>query len=201
MKLFYLPGACSLAPHIVLCETHTPVTLVKVDRATKQTDEGEDFLNINPKGYVPALQLDDGLVLTEAQVILQYLADQPQGSSLAPKAGTMERYRLQEWLSFISTELHKTIGSFFNPKQTPEWKAVATEILHKRLAWLENQLQGREFVLGDGFSVADAYLVTVLSWTVRVKFDLSPWPAVQAYHTRVAQRPSVQQALREEGLA
>lgn len=201
MKLFYLPGACSLAPHIVLCETRTPVTLVKVDRATKQTDEGEDFLNINPKGYVPALQLDDGQVLTEAQVILQYLADQPPGSSLAPQAGTMERYQLQEWLSFISTELHKTIGSFFNTKQTPEWKDVATEILHKRLAWLENQLQGREFVLGDRFTVADAYLVTVLSWTVRVKFDLSPWPAVQAYHTRVAQRPSVQQALREEGLA
>lgn len=201
MKLFYLPGACSLAPHIVLCETETPVTLVKVDRSTKQTDEGADFLDINPKGYVPALQLEDGQVLTEAQVILQYLADQPQGSALAPRAGTLERYQLQEWLSFISTELHKTVGSFFNPKQTPDWKAVATDILHKRLAWLEEQLQGREFALGNTFSVADAYLFTVLSWTVRVKFDLSPWPAVQAYHGRMAQRPSVQQALREEGLA
>lgn len=199
MKLFYLPGACSLAPHIVLCETATPVTLVKVDRATKQTDTGENYLDINPKGYVPAVQLDDGSVLTEAQVVLQYLGDQHPDRGLAPAAGTAERYKLQEWLSFVSTELHKTMGSFFNPKQTPEWREVMTGLLGLRLNWLEKQLEGREFVLGD-FSVADAYLFTVLNWAGRAKFDLTPWPAVVAYHQRMSQRPSVQQAMKEEGL-
>lgn len=199
MKLFYLPGACSLAPHIVLCETATPVILVKVDRATKQTDTGENYLDINPKGYVPAVQLDDGSVLTEAQVVLQYLGDQHPDRGLIPAAGTAERYKLQEWLSFVSTELHKTMGSFFNPKQTPEWREVMTGLLGLRLNWLEKQLEGREFVLGD-FSVADAYLFTVLNWAGRAKFDLSPWPAVAAYHQRLSQRPSVQQAMKEEGL-
>ena len=165
----------------------------------QKTDTGENYLDINPKGYVPAVQLDDGTVLTEAQVVLQYLGDQHPDRGLTPTAGTAERYKLQEWLSFVSTELHKTMGSFFNPKQTPEWRQVMTGLLGLRLDWLEKHLEGREFVLGE-FSVADAYLFTVLNWAGRAKFDLSPWSAVAAYHQRLSQRPSVQQAMKEEGL-
>lgn len=199
MKLFYLPGACSLAPHIIACEAGAAVEAVKVDRNSKQTEAGENYLLINPKGYVPALQLDDGSVLTEAQVVLQYLADQYPDSGLAPAPGSPARYKLQEWLSFVSTELHKTIGSFFNPKQTPEWRAVMTELMDKRLGWLEGELKGREFLL-DTFTVADAYLFTVLSWTSRLKLSLESWPTVQAYYLRLRERPSVQQALKAEGL-
>lgn len=199
MKLYYLPGACSLAPHIIANELGTAFTAVKVDRHTKQTDDGENYMDINAKGYVPALKLDNGTVITEAQVVLQFLADQAPERGLAPEAGTPERYKLQEWLSFVSTELHKNIGSMFNPKQTPEWRAMATEVLDKRLGWLEKQLQGREYVL-DQFSVADAYLFTVLNWTGRVNFKLDAWPTVQAYHQRLSQRPSVLKTLKDEGL-
>lgn len=199
MKLFYLPGACSLAPHIVLCETATPVTVVKVDRATKQTENGENYLDINPKGYVPALQLDDGQVLTEAQVVLQYLGDQHPDSGLAPAPGSPARYKLQEWLSFVSSELHKSMGSFFNPKQTPEWREVMAGLLKQRLDWLSTQVSGREFLM-DTFTVADAYLFTVLNWAGKAKFDLSPWPVLVDYHKRLSERPSVVQAMKEEGL-
>ncbi|WP_263263244.1 glutathione transferase GstA [Pseudomonas sp. RIT-PI-S] len=199
MKLFYLPGACSLAPHIVVRETNTDTTLVKVDRATKQTEEGQNYLDVNPKGYVPALQLDDGSVLTEAQVVLQYLADLNPDSGLAPAPGSPERYKLQEWLSFVSTELHKNMGSFFNPKQTPEWREAVTALLGMRLDVLVKMLGDREFVL-NGFTVADAYLFTVLNWAGKAKFDLSRWPTLVAYHKRVGERPSVQQAMKEEGL-
>ncbi|MBA1200684.1 glutathione transferase GstA [Pseudomonas capeferrum] len=199
MKLFYLTGACSLAPHIVLRETNTPFDLVKVDRTSKQTDTGENYLEINPKGYVPALQLDDGRVVTEAQVVLQYLAAQHPDSELAPEPGSAEHYQLLEMLSFVSTELHKTMGSLFDPKQTPEWRAAMTELLGKRLDWLSEQLEGREFLFSR-FTVADAYLFTVLNWAAKVKVDLAPWPSVAAYHQRLSQRPSVQQAMKAEGL-
>lgn len=200
MKLYYLPGACSLAPHIVLRETGTAVTLAKVDRNTKQTDTGENFLEVNPKGYVPAIALDDGTVITEAQVVLQYLAEQAPQSGLAPAAGSVDHYKLQEWLGFISTELHKNMGSFFNPKQTPEWRETVAALLGKRLDYVTTQLDGKAFLLGDTFTVADAYLFTVLNWSGKAKFDLSPWPVLVDYHKRLSERPSVQQALKEEGL-
>lgn len=199
MKLYYLPGACSLAPHIVSCEAGAPVTMVKVDRNSKQTETGENYLKINPKGYVPALQLDDGGVLTEAQVVLQYLADQYPDKKLAPAAGSPERYRLQEWLNFVSTELHKTMGSFFNPKQTPEWREVMASLLTLRLNWLAEQLEDREFLMST-FTVADAYLFTVLNWAGKAKFDLSPWPNLVTYHKRIGERPAVQLAMKDEGL-
>lgn len=200
MKLYYLPGACSLAPHIVLRETGTAVILAKVDRNTKQTDTGEHFLEVNPKGYVPAIALDDGTVITEAQVVLQYLAEQAPQSGLAPAAGSPDHYRLQEWLGFISTELHKNMGSFFNPKQTPEWRETVAALLGKRLDYVTTQLDGKAFLLGDTFTVADAYLFTVLNWSGKAKFDLSPWPVLVAYHKRLSERSSVQEALKEEGL-
>jgi glutathione S-transferase len=200
MKLYYLPGACSLAPHIVLRETGTAVTLAKVDRNTKQTDTGENFLEVNPKGYVPAIALDDGTVITEAQVVLQYLADQTPDSGVAPAAGTLDHYKLQEWLGFISTELHKNMGSFFNPKQTPEWRETVAGLLGKRLDYVTTQLEGKDFILGNAFTVADAYLFTVLNWSGKAKFDLGPWPVLVAYHKRLSERPSVQQAMKEEGL-
>jgi len=199
MNLYYAPGACSLAPHIVMREAGFPVELKKVDLKAKQF-EGGDYKQVNGKGYVPAVKLDDGSVLTEAPVIMQYLADQKPDTGLAPKAGSMDRYRLQEWLNFITSELHKGMGNFFNPAITEDWRKAVTDRLSIRMDWLSKQLEGRKYLMGDKFTVADAYLFVILNWAAPSKFDLSKWPTLQEYHKRVAARPKVQEALKAEGL-
>ena len=199
MNLYYSPGACALAPHIVMREAGFPIELKKVDLKAKRF-EGGDYKTVNGKGYVPALRLDDGSVLTEAPVVMQYLADQKPESGLAPKAGSMDRYRLQEWLNFITSELHKGMGNFFNPALTDEWRKAVTDRLSLRMDWLAKQLEGRNYLMGDKFTVADAYLFVILNWAAPSKFDLSKWPVLQEYHKRVAARPKVQEALKAEGL-
>jgi len=200
MKLFYTPGACSLSPHIALEEIGATFTLERVDLKTKKTESGADFTTINCKGYIPALQLDDGSLLTEGTVIAQYVADLKPESGLAPLAGTADRYRLMEWLSFISTELHKPMGSLFNPAQSADWKQAATGNLNKRLDWLSGALAGKNWLMGDKFTLADAYLFTVLGWSKVVGFSLDNWPDLQAFAGRVAARPAVQRAMKAEGL-
>jgi glutathione S-transferase len=200
MKLYYSSGACSLSPHIVLLEAGLPYTLVKTDLKTKKTDSGADYLTINSKGAVPALQLDDGRVLTEGPAIVQYLADLKPESGLAPRAGTFERYQLMEILNYITSEVHKTFSPLFNPLSSAEMKEAAVTTLTKKFDWLAGFLGKKDFLLGNTFTVADAYLFTVLKWTRIVKIDLSKWPALAAYQARVAQRPKVQAALKEEGL-
>lgn len=201
MKLYYKPGACSLAPHIVAQEVGISLELVKVDLAAKRTEQGQDYLQINPNGYVPALALDDGQVLTEVSVVVQYLADQAPDSGLIPPAGTLARYRVQQALAFISTELHKNFGPFFRPGVPDQTKDAARELLTRRIGYIETQLADKAFIAGDAFTVADAYLWTVLGWTRYVKFDLSAYPNVQRWQAAVAQRPAVQQTLKAEGLA
>ena len=201
MKLFYKPGACSLSPHIVLEESGLPYESESVDLKTKVTASGGDFYAINPKGYVPALLLDSGELLTEGPAIVQYLADQVPAKRLAPTNGTLERYRLQSWLTFIGTELHKSFSPFFNPAAGDDWKAIARANLERRLAYTDAQLAGKSYLLGEDFTVADAYLFTVLSWAKFIKLDLAQWPNVLAYQARVAARPKVQAALKAEGLA
>lgn len=200
MKLYFAPGACSMAPHIILSEAVYRFELEKVDLANKQTERGENYLTINPKGYVPALQLDEGEILTEVAVILQYLADQKPESRLVPKPGTMERYRLMEWLNFISSELHKLFGSLFSPKIPAEWRENQLERLGQRFDYLTHQLSGKLYLAGDSFTVADAYLFTVLNWSSLLKVDLNKWPRLQDYLTQVATRPSVQETMMAEGL-
>ncbi|HTV97535.1 MAG TPA: glutathione transferase GstA [Steroidobacteraceae bacterium] len=199
MKLYYSPGACSLSPHIVLLEAALPATLVKTDLKTKRTAGGEDFLAINSKGTVPALVLDDGRLLTEGPAIVQYLADQKPEAALAPRAGTFERYQLMEMLNYITSELHKGFGPLFAPGSA-EAKKTATENLGRKFDWLCTHMAGRKYALGDAFSVADAYLFTVLRWTSHVGIDLGGWPVLAAYLERVRQRPRVQEALKAEGL-
>jgi glutathione S-transferase len=199
MKLYYSPGACSLAPHIAMREAGIAVDLQKVDLKAKQY-AGGDYKQVNGKGYVPAVAMDDGTVLTECPVILQYLADQKPDSGLAPKPGDPARYKLQEMLNFTTSELHKGMGNFFNPALTEEWRKAVTDRLSLRLDWLAKQLEGRQYIMGDKFTVADAYLFTILNWAGPSKFDLSKWPAITDYCKRVAQRPKVQEALKAEGL-
>jgi glutathione S-transferase len=199
MKLYYSPGACSLSPHIVLREAGLPFALERVDLQTKKTENGADYLSINAKGYVPALELDDGSLLTEGPAIVQYLADLAPASRLAPPPGGLERARLQEWLSFIGTELHKTFSPLFRPGPE-ETKAAARARIAHWLAWIEPQLQARPYLLGDRFGVADAYLFTVLSWSALAQLALTDFPGVRGYLARIAERPAVQQALAAEGL-
>jgi glutathione S-transferase len=199
MKLYYSPGACSLAPHIAMREAGIAVDLQKVDLKAKQY-AGGDYKQVNGKGYVPAVAMDDGTVLTECPVILQYLADQKPDSGLAPKPGDPARYKLQEMLNFTTSELHKGMGNFFNPALTEEWRKAVTDRLSLRLDWLAKQLEGRQYIMGGKFTVADAYLFTILNWAGPSKFDLSKWPAITDYCKRVAQRPKVQEALKAEGL-
>ncbi len=201
MKLFLKPGACSLSPHIVLEELGLPYQTESVDLKTKQTASGQDFLAINPKGYVPALQLDGGELLTEGPAIVQYLADLAPEKKLAPANGSLQRYQLQSWLTFIGTELHKSCSPFFNPAAPQAMKDMACANLERRLAYVAQQLEGRDYLLGGDFSVADAYLFTVLGWFKYLPVDLSAWPLLQAYQARVAARPAVQAALKAEGLA
>ncbi|WP_287366915.1 glutathione transferase GstA [Thauera sp.] len=201
MKLYYKAGACSLASHIVLEETGLPYETEAVDLKTKVTASGADFMQINAKGYVPALVLDTGELLTEGPAILQYLADRVPEKKLVPADGTLERYRLQSWLTFIGTELHRSCTPFFSPASGDAWKAAAMANLERRLDYTNGELAGKAYLLGDGFSVADAYLFTVLSWMPYVKIDLSRWSNLTAFQARVAARPAVQAALKAEGLA
>ena len=198
MKLYYSPGACSLSPHIVALETDQRVDLVKTDLASKKTESGEDFLAINPKGYVPTLQMEDGAILTEGPSIVQYLADLAPDSGLIPQAGTRERYKALEWLNFISTELHKSYSPLFNPAATDVRKQEARDYLAKRLPIVEQQLAKTPFLMGEQFTVADAYLFTVLSWSKFVNLELPA--SLKDYLARISQRPAVQMALKEEGL-
>lgn len=199
MKLYYSPGACSMAPHIVATEAGIPLELVKVDIPNKKIEGGGDFWAVNPKGYVPALDTGNG-VITEVAVICQYLSDQKPESHLAPPANSVERYRLQEALNFCATEIHKQIGALFNPAMTPEMKAVQMGTIERRLNALEKLLQGKDYILGSEFSAADAYLFTVLNWTGKHNIDLGKWPAIKAFQARVGARPKVQEAMKEEGL-
>ncbi len=201
MQLYYSPGACSLSPHIALREAGLPFELKKVDIRTKKLEGGGDFTQINAKGYVPALRLDGGEVLTEGAVIVQYIADQRPASGLAPKPGTLERYRLEEWLAFVGSEIHKSFGPLFNPSISSDWRAGLTATLAKRFDWLDPQLRHRSYLLGESFTVADGYLFTVLGWARHVGIDLGKWPALAAYLQRIGGRPKVIEALRAEGLA
>jgi glutathione S-transferase len=200
MKLYYSPAACSLSPHIVLLEAGLPYTLVKTDLKSKKTEGGADYLSINAKGAVPALELDDGRVLTEGPAVVQYLADQKPESGLAPRAGTFERYQLMEILNYITSEVHKGFSPLFNPASSAELKETSVAALSKKFDWLTGFLGSKTFLLGNTFTVADAYLFTLLNWTRLVKIDLSKWPVLAAYQARIAQRPKVHAALKEEGL-
>lgn len=200
MKLYYAPGACSLSPHIVAHELGIALQLDKVDLKTKQTESGADFLALNPKGYVPALGLDSGELLTEGVAIVQYLADLKPESGLAPANGTLARYRLQEVLTYINSELHKSFSPLFNPATAAETRAEREDYLRKRFTLIEQTLGKQKFLLGDSFTVADAYLFTVANWANFVKLDLSAFPNLLAYQKRIAERPAVQAALRAEGL-
>ncbi len=200
MKLYYSPGACSLSPHIVLLEAGLPFTAEKVNLQTKKTESGADYLAINPKGAVPALVLDGGKTLTEGAAIVQYLADQKPDSGLAPRAGSFARYQLMEWLNYIASEVHKGFSPLFNPKISADWKEGATANLVKRFDWLSARLAGKSYLMGDSFSVADAYLFTVLRWCEHLGIDLGKWPVLSAYRERVGDRPQVHAALKAEGL-
>ena len=199
MKLYYAPGACSLSPHIVAREAGIPIELEKVNLADHKTETGQDYMAVNPKGYVPALRFDDGSILTEGPAIVQYLADLAPGTGLAP-AATLERYRLQEWLTFIGTELHKSLGSLFNPATPDAAKEMAKTNVAKRLAYLNDQLANRQYLTGSTFTVADAYAFTVVNWTNFLGIDLKAYPNLTAYMGRVGGRPKVQEALKAEGL-
>lgn len=201
MKLYFSPGACSLSPHIVAREAGLPVEYVKVDLRQKKTADGRDFNAINPKGYVPALELDDGTLLTEGPAIVQYLADRKPELGLAPQAGSIERYRLQEWLGFIGTELHKQFSPLFSPTTPEDIRKAQIEKLQKRFAYVAVQLAGRAYLMGSAFTVADAYLFVMLGWTEMMKIDLGALPVLQEYRARVAARAGVQAALAAEQAA
>jgi glutathione S-transferase len=198
MKLYYSPGACSLSPHIVLNEAGLPYELVRVDLKTKLMENGDDFRRVNPKGYVPVIRLDNGEILTEGPAIVQYLADLRPETRLAPPPGTMERYRLQEWLNFISTELHKQFGPLFNPQTPEEMREAQKKRLGERFDFVVTSLDGHDYLMPQGFTVADAYLYTVLTWAPAVGLSLDAWPALRAYMDRVQKRPGVAAALAKE---
>ena len=200
MKLYYSPAACSLAPHIVLQELGLPYTALKVDTKAKTFEGGGDYSRINSKGYVPAIELDDGQVLTEAAVILQYLADRRPEAALAPATGTTERYRFQEWLNFIGTEIHKGFGPLWKPDSTEDEKERTRARLAVRFDWLAAQIGERDFVAGPHFTAADAYLFTVLNSSQWTGIDLARWPVLKDYVARIAARPKVREALKVEGL-
>ena len=200
MKLYYSPGACSLASHIALREAGLSFEAVKVEGRGPKMAGGEDYSKVTAKGYVPALRLDDGSVLTEGTAILPFVGDQNPASGLTPAAGSMARYRLHEWLGFINSELHAKFGPFFIPGTTDEQKASAKTNLGRRFDFAQSELGNKQFLMGDTFTVADAYLFTVLGWCSFVGIDLGQWPGLKAYHGRIAGRPAVQAALKAEGL-
>ena len=200
MKLYYSPGACSLSPHIALLEAGLPYDLVKVDLRAKKTESGDDYLAVNPKGQVPALRLDSGELVTEGPVIVQMIADKAAGKGLAPAHGSAERYKLQEWLTYINSEVHKSFGPIFSPVLADDAKAFFKDRVMGKFKYVDSQLAGRDYLMGKQFTVADGYLFTMLSWADRMKFDLSAMPNLLAYRDRVAARPKVQEALSKEGL-
>ncbi len=199
MKLFYTPGACSMASHIVASEAGLNVDLVKVDLRAKKTEDGRDYTAINPKGYVPALELDDGQILTEGTAIMQYLADRAPSSGLAPANGTLERYRLQELLGYINSELHKTFGPLFNPNVSTEVREERVAYLNRRFAPIDKTLAGQPFLTGSTFTAADAYLFVIANWAGHAKVDLSAFPNILAFQQRVSSRPAVLATLKAEG--
>jgi glutathione S-transferase len=200
MKLYYSPGACSLSPHIVSRELGIPVELKKVNPKDKTVEGGGDYWKINPRGYVPALVLDNGEILTEGPAIVQYLADQKPESGLAPKGGSFERYRLQEWLNFLTSEIHKQFSPLFKPNTPEDYKPIVKQNLATRFDWLDQQLADKDYLMGKQFSVADAYLFVLLNWTRFQGIDLAKWPNLAAFQKRVGARPRVQEALQAEGL-
>ena len=200
MKLYYSPGACSLSPHIALHEAGLAFEAIAAPTKTHQLPDGTDFHTINPLGYVPYLTLDDGRSLHEGPAIVQYIADQVPAKQLAPAAGTFERYKLQEWLTFIGTELHKGFSPLFTPGMPEEAKTMAKDRLKSRLQWVDGELAGKQYLLGDTFTVADGYLFTVTNWGQYVGVDVSPFTNLVAYRARVAARPAVQAAMKAEGL-
>jgi glutathione S-transferase len=200
MKLYYSPGACSLSPHIVLRESGLPFTPVMASTKTHKLADGTDYYTINPKGYVPLLELDDGQRLAEGPAIVQYIADKVPEKKLVAPWGTMERYRQIEWLTFIGTEIHKSFSPLFAPNMPEEAKAISRERVLGRLTWVNQQLEGKQFLMGDSFCVADAYLFTVTNWCKFVNLDISALTHLGAFMGRVAARPAVQEALKAEGL-
>ena len=200
MKLYYSPGACSLSPHIALLEAGLPYELIKVDLRAKKTESGDDYLAVNPKGQVPALRLESGELVTEGPVIVQMIADKAAGKGLAPAHGSAERYKLQEWLTYINSEVHKSFGPIFSPVLADDAKAFFKDRVMGKFKYVDSQLAGRDYLMGKQFTVADGYLFTMLSWADRMKFDLSGMPNLVAYRDRVAARPMVQAALTKEGL-
>jgi glutathione S-transferase len=200
MKLYYSPGACSLSPHIVLCESGLSFEPVLASTKTHKLQDGTDYYTITAKGYVPTLELDNGERLTEGPAIVQYIADQVPGKKLAPANGTFDRSRLQEWLNFTTSEIHKTYSPLFNPAVPEEYKSMAKAKLLDRYRWVDSQLEGKSYLMGDAFSVADAYLFTVTNWAKHVGLDLAPFKNLGAFLARVAARPAVQVAMKAEGL-
>jgi glutathione S-transferase len=200
MKLYYAPGACSLSPHIVLLEAGLPYDLVKVDLRAKKLGNGDDYLMVNPKGQVPALALDSGEIVTEGPVIVQMLADKAPGKNLAPARDSAERYKLQEWLNYITGELHKNIGPMFSPLLADDAKVFFKDRAMAKFKYVDGKLAGHDYLMGKQFTVADAYLFVMLSWADVMKFDLSGLPNLMAYKARLAARPKVREALVKEGL-
>ena len=200
MKLYYSPGACSLSPHIALHEAGLAFEPVLASTKSHKLQDGTDYYGINPLGYVPLLELDDGTRLREGPAIVQYIADLAPDKNLAPANGTLQRYRLQEWLTFIGTEIHKTFSPLFSPATPEDYKPLAKEKLASRLKWVDSQLEGKQYLMGDHFSVADGYLFTVTNWAKPTGVDISGLPNLLAYRERVAARPAVQAAMKAEGL-
>ena len=200
MKLYYSPGACSLASHILLREVGAEFELERVDNKAKKTESGADFWQINPKGYVPVLELDGGRRLTESPAILQYIADQHPASGMVPACGSFERNHMVEWLNFITSEVHKTFGTLFKDTTPEEYRKISKENLSKRYAYLEEHLRTHQYLRGEKFSIADCYLFVVTNWLGRVGLDIDKWPCVKAYHQRIGARPKVREAMEAEGL-
>ncbi len=200
MKLYYSPGACSLAPHIVLNESGLKFDLIPADLKAHKLTDGSDYYGVTSKGQVPLLELDGGERLTEGPVITQYIADQVPAKNLAPAHGTMARYRVQEWLNFVTSELHKGIGGLFNPAMPEDGKAVLRTRALDKLKWVDQQLEGKQYLMGDAFTIADAYLFTVTNWTRHTGIDISGLKNLGAFQARMAARPAVQTALKAEGL-
>jgi len=200
MKLYFSPGACSLVPHIVLRETGTPHTLERVDLASHRTADGADFYALSPKGQVPLLRLDDGTLLSEGPVIVQYIADQAGATTLVPAAGSLARYRVMEWQNHLTSEVHKGYAPLFNPAFDEAAKALCRQLLRKKYEWLDHQLSDTAFLTGEAFSAADAYLFTVTNWAPHVGLDLGGLQHLQRFMARVAERPAVREAMRAEGL-
>ena len=200
MKLYFAPGACSLAPHIVLHEAGVPFEAEKVDNKAKTTKSGENYLDVNPRGMVPALKLDNGEILTEGPAIVQYIADMKPDSGLMPKPGSFERYRVLEWLNYITSEVHKQFTPLFKPNTPDDYKPIAKENLNKAFKHIDAHLAGKKFLTGDPFTVADAYLFVVTNWSRFQDIDVAQWPNLKAFQERVKARQAVQEAMKTEGL-